>query len=100
MPTPLITAGAIYIDSRTDEDRAQALNSASRPTGVAMGGGLAVTMKNTVVAVQAKLLEEARVLTIPGRGFGPGGEGYVRLTVCAGTDLIREAVRRITAVNW
>ncbi|WP_189959417.1 aminotransferase class I/II-fold pyridoxal phosphate-dependent enzyme [Streptomyces alanosinicus] len=47
-----------------------------------------------------KLLEEARVLTIPGCGFGPGGEGYVRLTVSAGTDLIREAVRRITAVSW
>ncbi|MGV9405150.1 hypothetical protein [Streptomyces sp. NPDC003667] len=26
MPTPLITAGATYIDSRTDEDRAHALN--------------------------------------------------------------------------
>ncbi|MFF7359035.1 MULTISPECIES: aminotransferase class I/II-fold pyridoxal phosphate-dependent enzyme [Streptomyces] len=47
-----------------------------------------------------KLLEEARVLTIPGSGFGPGGEGYVRLTACAGTDLIHEAVRRITAVSW
>ncbi|MEV0416539.1 aminotransferase class I/II-fold pyridoxal phosphate-dependent enzyme [Streptomyces sp. NPDC050448] len=47
-----------------------------------------------------KLLEEARVLTIPGNGFGPGGEGYARLTACAGTDLIREAVRRITAVSW
>ena len=26
MPTPLITAGATYIDSRTDEGRAHALN--------------------------------------------------------------------------
>lgn len=26
IPTPLITAGATYIDSRTDEDRAHALN--------------------------------------------------------------------------
>ncbi|MGG2459768.1 aminotransferase class I/II-fold pyridoxal phosphate-dependent enzyme [Streptomyces sp. RGM 3693] len=47
-----------------------------------------------------KLLAEARVLAVPGSGFGPGGEGYVRLTVCAGTDLIREAIRRITAVHW
>ncbi|GHI09478.1 hypothetical protein AQI88_41180 [Streptomyces cellostaticus] len=27
-----------------------------------------------------KLLEEARVLTIPGSDFDPGGDGYVRLT--------------------
>ncbi|MFI9203209.1 aminotransferase class I/II-fold pyridoxal phosphate-dependent enzyme [Streptomyces sp. NPDC053048] len=47
-----------------------------------------------------RLLEEAHVLSIPGSGFGPGGEGYVRLTVCARTDLIREAVRRIAAVDW
>ncbi|WP_369394941.1 pyridoxal phosphate-dependent aminotransferase [Streptomyces sp. CG1] len=29
-----------------------------------------------------RLLEDARVLGIPASGFGPGGEGYVRLTVC------------------
>lgn len=47
-----------------------------------------------------RLLEEVHVLAVPGSGFGPGGEGYVRLTACAGTDLIREAVRQVTAVSW
>ncbi|MBO0654323.1 aminotransferase class I/II-fold pyridoxal phosphate-dependent enzyme [Streptomyces triculaminicus] len=51
-------------------------------------------------AFSKRLLQDARVLSIPGSGFGPGGEGYVRLTVCAGTDLIREAVRRIGACHW
>lgn len=43
-----------------------------------------------------ELLHKAGVLTIPGTGFGPGGEGYVRLTVCTGSGQIEEAVRRIT----
>ncbi|UQA97297.1 aminotransferase class I/II-fold pyridoxal phosphate-dependent enzyme [Streptomyces halobius] len=47
-----------------------------------------------------RLLEDARVLSIPATGFGPGGEGYVRLTVCADTSLITEAVDRITATTW
>jgi LL-diaminopimelate aminotransferase len=47
-----------------------------------------------------KLLDEARVLSIPGSGFGPGGEGYIRLTVCAGSEFIHEAVHRISRVKW
>jgi LL-diaminopimelate aminotransferase len=47
-----------------------------------------------------KLLDDARVLSIPASGFGPGGEGYVRLTVCVGLELIHEAVRRIARVAW
>lgn len=47
-----------------------------------------------------RLLTDAGVLGIPGTGFGPGGEGYVRLTVCADDATIAEAVRRIGAVDW
>ena len=47
-----------------------------------------------------RLLDDARVLSIPASGFGPGGEGYIRLTVCAGLDLIHEAVHRIARVEW
>ena len=46
-----------------------------------------------------ELLHKAGVLGIPGRGFGAGGEGYVRLTVCVGEDQIEEAVTRIKAAN-
>ncbi|MEV0375198.1 aminotransferase class I/II-fold pyridoxal phosphate-dependent enzyme [Streptomyces sp. NPDC050636] len=51
-------------------------------------------------AFAKRLLEDARVLTIPATGFGAGGEGYVRLTVCADTTLIEEAVRRVAGVAW
>ncbi|WP_308271574.1 aminotransferase class I/II-fold pyridoxal phosphate-dependent enzyme [Kitasatospora sp. SUK 42] len=51
-------------------------------------------------AFAKRLLEDAAVLGIPATGFGPGGEGYVRLTVCADTASIEEAVRRIGAVIW
>ncbi len=47
-----------------------------------------------------KLLNDAHVLSIPASRFGPGGEGYVRLTVCAEIELIHEAIRRITHVDW
>jgi LL-diaminopimelate aminotransferase len=46
----------------------------------------------------ARLLD-AGVVGTPANGFGPGGEGYVRLTVCAPLDRIREAVRRIRSIQ-
>lgn len=45
-----------------------------------------------------RLLEEAGVVTTPGSGFGPSGEGYMRLTAFGDADATREAVARITAI--
>lgn len=45
-----------------------------------------------------KLLEEANVITTPGAGFGPHGEGYVRLTAFGDADATVEAVERIRAM--
>lgn len=45
-----------------------------------------------------KLLEEANVITTPGAGFGPAGEGYIRLTAFGEADATREAVERIKRV--
>jgi len=42
-----------------------------------------------------KLLHEACVVTTPGAGFGPSGEGYIRLTAFGDAEMTREAVRRI-----
>ena len=42
-----------------------------------------------------KLLKEANVVTTPGAGFGPSGEGYVRLTAFGDADATKEAVARI-----
>lgn len=45
-----------------------------------------------------KLLREAGVVTTPGAGFGPSGEGYIRLTAFGGAEATAEAVERIKKV--
>ncbi|MBP6884322.1 MAG: pyridoxal phosphate-dependent aminotransferase [Candidatus Pacebacteria bacterium] len=46
-----------------------------------------------------KLLKEAGVVAIPGRAFGPSGEGYVRLSFAAPGENIKEAFKRIRKWN-
>lgn len=43
----------------------------------------------------SEMLEKAQVVTIPGAGFGPGGEGYLRLSAFAPRDSIIEACERL-----
>ena len=45
-----------------------------------------------------KLLREANVVTTPGAGFGPSGEGYIRLTAFGQAEATRQAVERIKAI--
>lgn len=45
-----------------------------------------------------KLLQHANVVTTPGAGFGPSGEGYIRLTAFGGAEATEEAVARIKAI--
>lgn len=45
-----------------------------------------------------RLLREACVVTTPGAGFGPSGEGYIRLTAFGDADATREAVERIKKI--
>jgi len=47
----------------------------------------------------AKLLAEAHVVATPATGFGAGGEGFVRLTVCADQARLAEAVRRLSSLR-
>jgi LL-diaminopimelate aminotransferase len=49
----------------------------------------------TAVELASKLLTDAGVVATPATGFGQGGEGFVRLTVCAPEARLREAVARI-----
>ena len=42
-----------------------------------------------------RLLRRANVVTTPGAGFGPSGEGYIRLTGFGEATATQEAVRRI-----
>lgn len=41
------------------------------------------------------LLEQANVITTPGAGFGPAGEGYIRFTAFGDADATVEAMERI-----
>lgn len=45
--------------------------------------------------VAIRLLEEAKVITIPGGAFGPGGEGHLRLSFGSEEKAINEAFDRI-----
>jgi LL-diaminopimelate aminotransferase len=47
----------------------------------------------------ARLLTEAGVVSTPATGFGPSGEGYVRLTICADKARLAEAVERLAALQ-
>ncbi len=44
------------------------------------------------------LLKKACVVTTPGAGFGPSGEGFIRLTAFGDAELTRQAVERVVEV--
>ena len=48
--------------------------------------------------VFSEILEKAQVVTIPGAGFGPGGEGYLRLSAFAPRESCVEACKRLKAI--
>ena len=45
-----------------------------------------------------RLLGEAHVVTTPGEGFGPSGEGFIRVTAFGDAGRTREAVERIKGI--
>lgn len=51
---------------------------------------------NDDMAFCETLAKEARVGMIPGSIFGPGGEGYVRMSFALATDLVEEAMKRVS----
>lgn len=44
------------------------------------------------------LLEKANVITTPGAGFGPSGEGYIRLSAFGDAEATKKGVERIEAL--
>lgn len=44
------------------------------------------------------LLDRARVVTTPGCGFGPGGEGWLRLTAFGQRERSLQAVERLADI--
>ena len=49
----------------------------------------------TSASFSEHVLDQAGVVVTPGRGYGPGGEGFVRLSLTTPDDRIAEAVERI-----
>lgn len=47
-----------------------------------------------------RVLNEARVFVTPGFIFGSNGSRYVRISLCAKDDKMKEALRRIEALEW
>jgi len=50
--------------------------------------------------VASRLLEEADVVVVPGAGFGPTAEGYVRFSLTVSEKRTNEAIKRIMNLTW
>lgn len=50
---------------------------------------------DTSESFATRLLEQAHVIVTPGSGYGPDGEGYVRISLTTPDERLMEAVRRI-----
>lgn len=48
--------------------------------------------------VFAEILEKTHITTVPGSGFGPGGEEYIRISGFGHRESILEASRRLEAL--
>ena len=46
-----------------------------------------------------EMLHKARVVCTPGAGFGPAGEGYIRLTAFGQHEATKEALKRINKMT-
>jgi LL-diaminopimelate aminotransferase len=78
------------------------LNEIGVPT-VAPKGGLyiwtPVPVGYTSAEFAQRLLDEADVVVTPGNGYGPGGEGYIRLSLTIPDDQIDEGLRRLSSLS-
>ena len=54
-----------------------------------------VPTQESSMAFASRVLETAHVVVTPGVGFGPSGEGYVRLSLTVPTERVQEAADRL-----
>jgi LL-diaminopimelate aminotransferase len=59
---------------------------------------VAVPAGTTALDWAGRILAETGVVVTPATGFGAGGEGFVRLTLCADAARLEEAVRRLVTL--
>jgi len=57
-----------------------------------------VPTKESSMAFASRVLAQAQVVITPGVGFGPSGEGYIRMSITLPTERIEEAVQRLAKV--
>jgi LL-diaminopimelate aminotransferase len=48
----------------------------------------------------ARVIEEAGVIVTPGLGFGPGGDGYFRISLTIADERLEEAMERLAALSF
>ena len=53
----------------------------------------------TVEELTEKILHEARVFITPGMIFGSNGERYIRISLCAKDEKMKEALERIKEIT-
>jgi LL-diaminopimelate aminotransferase len=59
-----------------------------------------VPEETTSVQFATRLLDEAGVVVTPGIGYGPSGEGYVRLSLTIPDERLEEGVRRMESLRF
>jgi len=55
---------------------------------------------HTSASFAAALLERAGVIVAPGSGYGPGGEGYFRISLTVPDERLEEAMERLVSSGW
>ena len=55
-------------------------------------------MKTLSYSQSQELLDKADVVATPGNGFGPSGEGFIRMALTVGENRLREVVDRIKKI--
>ena len=75
--------------------RGLGLKVAAEPTGAFYVFADARTWGSDSLALVNRILEEAHVSVAPGVDFGPGGEGFLRVSYATSMERLHEGVRRL-----
>ncbi len=70
-----------------------------KPTKATFYMWLPVPKGMTSATFSERMLEEAGIMVPPGTAYGPSGEGYFRLSLCADKNRLQEAFNRMKAHN-
>nr|MBP7472694.1 aminotransferase class I/II-fold pyridoxal phosphate-dependent enzyme [Prevotella sp.] len=71
----------------------------SKQVGMFLWGKIPDKYKD-VEDLTERILHEARVFVTPGFIFGNNGKRYIRISLCAKDEKIKEALQRIEALKW